>query len=81
MTSSTVFEPTFGFARNDVALANPERRISAVSIARVTIARTRVTASGRVDSSNRNGQGNASTHCRIGTAGSTWSMADCFAIS
>jgi hypothetical protein len=26
-----------------------------------------VTASGRVDSTNRNGQGNASTHWRIGT--------------
>ena len=47
------------------------RRISEDSIARMTIASTPVTASGRVDSRNLIGHGNDNTHWRTGTDGST----------
>ena len=49
----------------------PARLIREVSMARVTIASTRVSASARGANSQRNGQGNDSTHCRTGTAGNT----------
>ncbi len=46
--------------------------MTALDKARVTIPRTRVSHWGREANTRRSGQGNDTTHWRMGTRGSTW---------